>query len=318
MATYAILSLPEIIFAEPEILGRVDSISVNGLTGTISTPNDDHLQPAREYWEMVEWEWADPEALEPPTGVPLLLPGGHHIDWGWISGRSEYGVGINALLLSFDTEKEHASENVRSWLWTLADWLQAYTAQVLTSQSAQNGLPSLSVQTWRVEDGEAKPVRDGYPEEGRYSPPWALATSVLWEAAVRFASAGEELPLSWQLLGDGLRALHTGQLRRAVVEASTSVEVTVRQAIRTRAEQCGDQAVAEVITGQRNTLGSLFKLARNLGITLPGALNDLFVALRNRVVHRGDLPSPTEALAIWQAARAFFQERSPLPSTCRT
>jgi hypothetical protein len=54
MVVQVIFSLPEVISAEPEILGRVDPLTIGGLTGAVSTPSDDHMQPAREYWEMVE------------------------------------------------------------------------------------------------------------------------------------------------------------------------------------------------------------------------------------------------------------------------
>jgi len=123
----------------------------------------------------------------------------------------------------------------------------------------------------------------------------------------------DELPLNWQLLGDGLRALRAGQPRRAVVESFTALEVTVRQAIRSRVEQCGDQAVADIIIAQRNTLGPLLNIARKLGIPLPDDLTSPFVELRNSVVHRGDVPSPGDALTIWQAIHSFAQQQSPLP-----
>jgi hypothetical protein len=313
MVVQVIFDLPEAISAEPEILGRSDPIAIDGLTGRVSTPGDYRLQPAREYWEMVDWEWADSAGLEPPAELAFSLPPGRYTPWGWISKAPEYGVGINALLLALDTDSGLIRADFYGWFGTLTDWLQAYTSQILMPQSVENGLPNRSVQAWRLMNGRAEEAGVLSPQERPDTPPWILVTPAIWEASVRRSSAGDELPLNWQLLGDGLRALRAGQPRRAVVESFTALEVTVRQAIRSRVELCGDQAVAEVIIAQRNTLGPLLNMARKLSISLPDDLTSPLVELRNSVVHRGDLPSPRDALTVWQAIHEFAQQQSPLP-----
>jgi hypothetical protein len=96
------------------------------------------------------------------------------------------------------------------------------------------------------------------------------------------------------------------------VEACTVIEVTVRQAVKSRVEQCGDQAVSDLIIGQKNTLGTLLRLARKLEIALPDTLNDVLVTMRNNVVHQGTLPSPDETLLSWQTAYWLIQQHAPL------
>lgn len=313
MVVQITFSLPEVISAEPEVLGRVDSIAISGLTGTVSTPSDNHLQAAREYWEMVEWEWADPADLESPVDLAFNLPAGEHVDWGWISTKREYGVGISTLVLSLDSDRTRLEVDIHAWFGTLSDWLQAYTLQVLTPQSIEKGLPSRSIRAWRLGNGGAEEAIHTHPRIRPHAPGWILVTPPIWAASVRRASTGEELPLSWQLLTDGLRALHAGHPRRAVVEAFTALEVTVRQAIRGRVELCGDPAVASLIVKRRNTLGPLLEMARDLGIVLPAALTRSIVEVRNSVVHSGSLPTQRDALTIWQAAHTFTQQQSPLP-----
>jgi hypothetical protein len=78
----ATFPLPEAISAEPEILGRIDPLAIDGLTGSVSTPSDNHLQSARECWKMVEWEWADPTDLERPAGLAIELPAKQYVDLG--------------------------------------------------------------------------------------------------------------------------------------------------------------------------------------------------------------------------------------------
>lgn len=315
VVTQVIFSLPEAISAEPEILGRVDPAVIGSLTGTVLTPSDDHSQSAREYWQMVEWEWTDPTDLEPPAELAFTLPTGEHIDWGWISSKPEYGVGINALLLSFDLETGLLDQDIHGWFDMLADWLQAYTMQVLMPQSVEKGIPSRSIQVWGQVNGSVKKIPYIVSPDRLTSPQWTLVTPTIWEASVRRSSTGDELPLNWQLLGDALRALRGCQPRRAVVEAFSSLEVTVRQAVRNRVELCGDQAVADIIIRRRNTLGPLLEMARNLGIALPESLTGRLVELRNSVIHSGSLPSMTDALTVWQAAHVFAQQQSPLSLT---
>ncbi len=313
MVTQVIFSLPEAISAEPEILGRVDPVVIGSLTGTISTPSDDHMQSTREYWEMVEWEWADPTDLEPPVELAFGLPAGQHVDWGWISSKPEYGVGISTLFLSFNLEAGQLEQNIHGWFDTLADWLQAYTMQVLMPQSVEKGLPSRSIQVWGKVNGSVKQVPYLVSSDRLTSPQWTLVTPAIWETSVRRSSAGDGLPLNWQLLGDALRALRGCQPRRALVEAFSSLEVTARQAVGNRVRQCGDQAVADIIIRRRNTLGPLLEMARNLGVMLPESLTKRLVELRNSVIHSGSLPSMTDALTAWQAAQVLAQQQSPLP-----
>lgn len=313
MVLQVIFSVPEVISADPEVLGRVDTLTIGGLAGTVSTPNDDHLQSARDYWEMVEWEWADPSFLEPPSNVSSSIPPEAQMDWGWISTKPENGVNISTLLLSLDTEGTYFEADIYGWFRTVTDWLQAYTLQVLAPQSSDDELPSRSIRAWRVANDEAEEATNLYRRRLIDIPEWTLVTSPIWTACVRLASAGDDLPLNWQLLGDGLRALHAGHPRRAVIEAFTGLEVTIREAIHRRVDQCGDPLVTGAIMNQRSTLWPLINMAKDLGIALPGSLNRPLVDLRNSAVHSGRLPSQHDALRVWQAAHMLLQLHSPLP-----
>jgi hypothetical protein len=314
MVLQVIFSVPEVISAEPEVLGRVDALTISGLTGTVSTPNDDHLQSARDYWEMVEWEWADPSFLEPPSNVSSSIPSEAQIDWGWISTKPEYGVNISKLLLSLDSEETYFEADIYGWFRAVTDWLQAYTLQVLAPQSSGDELSGRPIRAWRVANDEAEDATNRYRRSDINIPEWRLVTSQIWKACVRLASAGDDLPLNWQLLGDGLRALYAGHPRRAVIEAFTALEVTIREAIHVRVEQCGDPVVTGAIMNQRSTLWPLINMAKDLGIGLPESLNRPLVDLRNSAVHSGRLPSHSDALRVWQAAHMVSQQYSPLPA----
>jgi hypothetical protein len=145
--------MPEAIFAEPEVLGRVDPVAIGGFTGTALTPGDNHLQSAREYWAMVEWEWADPTYLEQPSGCVIERASQGYINWGWISTKPENGVAVSTLLLALDYEEAMLDVDINGWLRTLSDWLQAYTLQVVAPQTASADLIGRSIRAWRVADG---------------------------------------------------------------------------------------------------------------------------------------------------------------------
>jgi hypothetical protein len=312
MVVQIAFSPPEVISAVPEILDRVDPVDIGGLIGTVSTPSD-RSWPTRKFWKDIDWEWMDflPDLESPVNLAPPLAE--RSIDWGHMTTRSEYGVRVNAFLLSLDSDADPLEADVYGWFAAVADWLQAYTRQVLTSQWAERELPGSSLNAWRIVNGEAEKVRCVYRGEDIDTPGWTLVTPSIWVTSLRLASTGSELPLNWQLLVDSLRSLYSGHSRRAVIEAFTAVEVNLREIIRHRVERCGDAAVASVLINQRKTLGPLIKMAEDLGIELPDDLQPSLVELRNNAVHRGQLPSQDEALKVWEAAYTFAQLQSPLP-----
>lgn len=315
MTVQIAFTLPEVISAEPEVLGRADPLNINGLAGTLSTPTENNEWGASEYWHAIDWDDIDyiPDLQGPEELVPQLSDAS--IGWGRLTTRPEYGVEINALLLSLDTTAEVVKADINGWFGKVANWLQAYTLQVLTTQSADEELVSRLIQAWRIVDGEVERVKWIRREEARHDvPAWTLVTVPTWIASVRHASAGSELPLNWQLLVDSLRALYASYPRRAAIEAFTALEVTLREAIRQRVGQCGDPTVASVIINQRNTLGPLIEQAEGLEIQLPDGLTPSIVALRNRAIHRGESPSQGDAPRVWQIAHALAQLHSPLPT----
>jgi hypothetical protein len=306
-------SLPETISVEPEVLGRVDALSISGLTGSVVTPNDCEWG-TRKFWQDIDWEDIDlvPD-LQEPTGLIAQLSE-ISIDWGWVTSGPEYGVEINAVLLSLDSVAETPKVDIYGWFRGVTNWLQAYTAQVLTPQPADEELASRMIDSWRIVDGNAEKVKSRNPETRLDIPRWTLVTVPIWSASVQFASAGDELPLNWQLLVDSLRALYAKYPRRAVIEAFTALEVTLRDAIRQRVERCGDSTIASVIINQHRTLGPLIKLASDLGVNLPEDLKPPIVELRNSAIHRGEMPVMQDALKVWQVAYSLAQLQSPLPT----
>ena len=223
-----IFSLPEVISAELDVLGQVDPLNINGLAGTVCTPNDCKWGTLK-FWQDSEWREIDHvPKLEKPTGLIPELPE-TTIDWGWATSGSEYGVEINALLLSLDSPIRSLEVDIYGWFGGVANWLQAYTLQVLTPESADENLVSRSIKAWRIVDNEADEIIWLRPLSSNDFPQWTLVTVPMWTASLRLASAGNELPLNWQLLVDSLRALYVSHPRRAVIEAFTALEVTLKK-----------------------------------------------------------------------------------------
>src|ERR1035441_89910 len=192
MVVQVIFNLPEVISVEPETLGRSDPVAIGGLQGRVATPRDYPLQPAREYWEMVEWEWADSADLEPPAELKFSLPPERYVHWGWVSKAAEYGVGVNALLLTLDSDSSLISGDFHGWYETLTDWLQAYTSQILMPQSVNKGLPSRSIRAWRLMEDGAEGATVLFPQDRPDTPSWILVTPAIWEASVQRSSAGDD------------------------------------------------------------------------------------------------------------------------------
>ncbi len=137
-------------------------------------------------------------------------------------------------------------------------------------------------------------------------------------AAWTRASAGDPVPLAYQLLTDAQQALAASFPERAVLEAGIAVEVAITMRYREeRLAQGGDATeIGEELNNERGIYKRSRILAPHLSLALPDAesqpkTNGGFPRLmelkdaRNSVGHTGRLPSGVDAADILGAGRAL-------------
>lgn len=131
------------------------------------------------------------------------------------------------------------------------------------------------------------------------------------------ASAGTRLPVEHRLLLDAQHGLYRGDLRRALIDAGTSVEVALATCIAESMANLG--AAGEFIDGvikNANGVVGLAFLYTKLIDALPvsqGRLASELAEPRNRAAHGGVSPEYEVAVAALRHARALVKAVRPLP-----
>ncbi|MER6765560.1 MULTISPECIES: hypothetical protein [Amycolatopsis] len=130
-----------------------------------------------------------------------------------------------------------------------------------------------------------------------------------WSTAVDCANREEEPPLARSFLLWGEKAFAMLNWRAAVVDAATACEVALRYAIdEYMAKNNIPVGVRRALLRKSRNLGALKLLAGDLGIDLPGDLEEAVNKPRNRVLHGGDETCRDEAQAALSAARILVDK----------
>jgi len=135
--------------------------------------------------------------------------------------------------------------------------------------------------------------------------------------------SAEKTPLepNWTLLIDGIRFFYEGNFRQTLISCCTSVEVTVTEPVRiflesltfTKAKDLVDRLILEMGNPLRFEIYINSVNPEPFKIYDIPELNDLIANLkflnttRNKVAHRGYLPSVSEAKKSIEAASMFLR-----------
>ena len=138
-----------------------------------------------------------------------------------------------------------------------------------------------------------------------------------WEHVIGHTKAGDQPPLALVLLTTAKRAAATGNPRLAVIDAATAAEVALTAGLTDRVSDQASSKVTQILIDRTRMLGPRLKLARDLGMTLPGRIDPDLLERRNAVVHRGITVTDTEALAAITVAAKLVNEYEPLATDCR-
>jgi hypothetical protein len=139
-----------------------------------------------------------------------------------------------------------------------------------------------------------------------------------WQLAVTLTNTGIEPADEHRFLRDSRAALRRGHLRRAVIDAGTSTEIALSEAIRRRLRglSVAEEPVAQALRNA-NGVVELYDLLAAIGATLPGSrdrLMDQLAGTRNRAAHAGRVPTLEEARRSLVVADEIVATLSPVPS----
>jgi hypothetical protein len=344
---YFVVKLPPGLIVDVELLGTRWPIPVAGVPCTLRLPR-------RSPYDGVDGEqWDDPETtfLYPPDCSDLTSPADESVE-GWLSvdyldehprwgtmrghtGADEDNRGAIAQLAEAivtcpyegdDTDEARGKFFVRVGreadvgLRLLTDWLEVLGGAVFRQPQGGRwlgGIPpgwtvlSPAMQGGRVPlpAGVQWVVRD---EIGR------SLTAERWSLAAQLVDQGVPPPLAHLLLRDARRAHWDEDLRRAVIDAASAVEVALSAAIRTHLAAMPPKALDELVDGRLRGLVDLYRFhARGLAPITSVSLNRLdnkLAKVRNRVAHAGHRPDPDEVKTALQVAAELLPEIAPLPS----
>lgn len=121
------------------------------------------------------------------------------------------------------------------------------------------------------------------------------------------ASKGAPPNLQYRMLIASYRAIAAGDYRKAIIEASSALEIALTKRITLELDTLGIQ-FGEKLLNKYRQLSGRFELAELLDIPLPKNYTDDFVKLRNVVVHRAEFPE-------FEAAHKFVFKAAPLLSS---
>lgn len=256
------VSLRTGIYSKVEILGMEFSLKIDGATIIFRLPVSG-------------------------SGRSLAMRGSHgdiaHEAWGFVNSTET--VTIHQLGYRVDADEDDVAENVSQYSTEIADavrnlwWWMAIVARET---------PDLITGHQPIKWAEYDLQRDA----GLNAVPVAIWTQAKhtrrsWKHAFEHVVVGDPLPTSTRLLLGAQENVARGEIRPAILDAATALEVALNWSIReviNRSDPSGK--LADTVL-HRRTLGALKGIAEQLGVPISKDMQDKLVRPRNQIMHEG-------------------------------
>jgi hypothetical protein len=214
-------------------------------------------------------------------------------------------------VLSEREGRQEFSSIMGNWLTIVRDWLAAWSGNVRDTVEHE-GTPAILAATEGAPKyfGGAGGTTMVIVQDQRPSSP------AEWEAALKAASDGVELPLEHQLISEAVVQAHRRQHRHSVISAVSATEVAFARSAREQLIRIGWAArdVADLLKGT-NGVVDLYRLIaahRQLPVSIR-QVRDQLAEPRNLAVHGGESPNRETVKKAIHTARALLSV-SPLPT----
>ncbi len=294
-----LINLPFGIWFVKSVLGKEFPIKISNFIGVSALPrypiNKKKLQLILH------------SQLRPPKNIQSSMYDDYNTNWGhpvlYPDGISE----VNALAIWFDFDnKELSLKNSMKIYEQSSDWLNRFRefTEIITGQEVRRTpriiTKDLKTELW-IYDKDNKPYhfkgknlsRIKIPNKDQY------VNTAIFKKIISHCSDGYSPNLIRILFKDSIRAFDHHEMRRAILDATTAIELLLTQKIRSILIKKHDPSFCDSILEKYKTLGSLFELSKILKIQLPsGELQKEIVKPRNDAIHRGLVPRESIARKI--------------------
>jgi hypothetical protein len=308
--------LPAPVGVRLDALGSIESTTIASRPARIHLPVlQNGNEPALNRPAVVEG-LADPERFSVDFEDGLVdSPWGYPTSWGSTYDKTELAVA--RIVIAFDVDTDEADlahfrslpASAAAWFASVRDWCEVLAHQDLDHQSPRQRtrLEGDGWTAWRR--SEQVPVRGRFHFDFDHG---QALTASGWTEIVGLVEAVSPPPLTALLLRDARNADVRGYFRRAVLDASTALEIALHGLLVDLQEAAPSPLAAELVrSADRWTLGRLLETVRNLE-ALPDTVTSDLVRLRNQVVHKtAHDPSSDESKAMIRAATDCCVARSP-------
>jgi len=196
------------------------------------------------------------------------------VDWGIARESADSADILRIALIAqgvVHADGELLNSETDAWLNISLEWLALLTGQPTTFVGHQSALLYENKTLMYEMPSGGSP---GFiPTLSKFNVPreleWIRADKAVLSYCFNKAGAGTELPLAWKLLNEARELRRVGQFRRAVVDASSAVEIIGYQLLDSELTNSTPPGIARHLMESRNlTLGTIVYLLRETGYSV--------------------------------------------------
>jgi hypothetical protein len=312
----AVVDLPEPLHVESAALGSVIAVTIEGRQAKIALPN----LPPEGLPGPGELSFLARPVLGRRQLPPLTLRGSHTERWGYASSAAgECFVESLRLRISIEVNGDTPQQMSAlggafdAWLGTVRDWICAWTGQVRDRPRSRDHC-HISTSFWVA--GQRRLFGSGFKLRTVIAGEQAASREQM-VAAMQLASAGRKLPLPHAILLRARSEAVSGEFRRAVIDACTSAEVALGDAVRKAMTDAGvpEKTMANALK-QASGAVEMFRLFVITGARLTvsdSRVMDQLANPRNQAAHAGLASTAEEAKRAIDTATLIVDAAAQLP-----
>jgi hypothetical protein len=263
--------------------------------------------------------------LLPPDNADLKITGNKKIAWGNVYSFPIDGMYVGSLRAwvivldenNYENEGNHLYDQLPRW----RDLLQLYI-EIFTRISLRHSLPNqiplnrhIDLSIWKNKDGK---IIKGNPFNKVPTITGNIGEKIPALDVQGFSYILNELktlnppPLEYQLLNEARIDYRNKNYGKAVMQASTALEIIIESIISEIIEEKVSKEFSKFVTSKQ-TLGKKYHALKALGIDLAAfGYLESFITIRNQTAHKGYVPERCDVNNIIKAVEKILEKYSPL------
>lgn len=300
LRTEGIMYFPYGIWFKKSTLGREFEIRISKYKGILALPR----YPA---FSKNKYQLILHKKLRPPKNIQSRMYEDKNVNWGspvqYPEGYSE--VLCAALYFDFTNASSRLKNSKKiysasqNWLTRFQEFTEIFSGQEI-ARKAKVLSRNLEIDLWFYNNMNKANHITGQSRSSISIPTAGqIIDTRLFRRILDYCSNGFSPNLIHVLFKDAIRAFDNSEFRRAILDASTAIELILTYRLQSKLSKKHSVKVVQSILNKFRTLGNLLNLANDLNCKLPsGDLQNEIVKPRNDAIHRGIVPSSTAARSV--------------------